>query len=102
MKEIETARHRQNQHQEKRRHTISSLGRSIDAPYQKWPDYNYTEGEGFEYSYWEHDDWLPILEKLGEEMSVEKFTEPDDLADVVVFMLTRPDKIWLNEIHIDR
>ena len=43
-----------------------------------------------------------MFAKAGEEMPTDKFTEPDDLADVIVFMLTRPDKIWLNEIHIDR
>jgi short-subunit dehydrogenase len=31
---------------------------------------------------------------------VEKFTNPDDLAEVVAFILTRPEKIWLNEVHI--
>ena len=43
-----------------------------------------------------------MFAKAGEEFSTERFTEPNDLADVVVFMLTRPSKIWLNEIHVDR
>lgn len=40
--------------------------------------------------------------KAGEEFSTESFTEPKDLADVVVFMLSRPEKIWINEIQISR
>lgn len=41
-----------------------------------------------------------MFAKAGDNFEVEKFTNPDDLADVVVFMLTRPDKIWLNEVHV--
>jgi short-subunit dehydrogenase len=41
-----------------------------------------------------------MFTKAGDDFPVEKFTNPDDLADVIVFMLTRPDKIWLNEVHI--
>jgi len=41
-----------------------------------------------------------MFKKAGEDFSSERFTEPDDLADVVVFMLTRPKKIWLNEVHV--
>jgi short-subunit dehydrogenase len=41
-----------------------------------------------------------LFAKAGDNMSTENFTNPDDLADVVVFMLTRPEKIWLNEVHI--
>ena len=41
-----------------------------------------------------------LFTKAGDDFPVEKFTNPDDLADVVVFMLTRPDKIWLNEVHV--
>jgi short-subunit dehydrogenase len=41
-----------------------------------------------------------LFAKAGDDFPVEKFTNPDDLADVVVFMLTRPDKIWLNEVHV--
>lgn len=41
-----------------------------------------------------------MFKKSGEDFSSDKFTEPSDLADVIVFMLTRPEKIWLNEVHI--
>lgn len=41
-----------------------------------------------------------MFKKAGEEFSLDRFTEPDDLADVIAFMLSRPKKIWLNEVHI--
>ncbi|MFZ1250075.1 MAG: SDR family oxidoreductase [Candidatus Microsaccharimonas sp.] len=41
-----------------------------------------------------------MFEKGGEAMPLEKYTEPDDLAQVIVFILTRPQKLWLNEVHI--
>lgn len=41
-----------------------------------------------------------LFAKAGEKMPLEKYTNPDDLADVVVFMLTRPRKIWLNEVRV--
>lgn len=33
-------------------------------------------------------------------MPVEKFTDPADLADVVVFMLSRPSKIRLHDVRV--
>ena len=41
-----------------------------------------------------------LFAKVGENVPLEKFTKPEDLAQVVVFMLSRPDKIWLNEVHV--
>jgi short-subunit dehydrogenase len=41
-----------------------------------------------------------MFAKAGDDFSTETFTDPNDLADVVVFMLTRPDRIWLNEVHV--
>lgn len=41
-----------------------------------------------------------MFAKAGETMPVEKYTNPDDLSDVVVFMLSRPPKIWLNEVRV--
>jgi len=41
-----------------------------------------------------------MFEKTGEEVPREKFTPPEDLAETIAFMLTRPDKIWLNEVHV--
>lgn len=41
-----------------------------------------------------------MFEKTGEEVPREKFTPPEDLAETIAFMLTRPDQIWLNEVHV--
>ncbi len=41
-----------------------------------------------------------MFDKAGESMDLDKYTNPDDLADVVAFMLTRPPKIWINELHV--
>jgi len=41
-----------------------------------------------------------MFNKAEEAMPLEKYTNPDDLAEVVLFMLTRPAKIWLNEVQI--
>lgn len=41
-----------------------------------------------------------MFSKAGEEMPLEHYTDPNDLADVVTFMLTRPPKLWLNEVRV--
>lgn len=41
-----------------------------------------------------------MFAKADEAMQLEKYTNPDDLAEVVLFMLTRPAKLWLNEVQI--
>jgi len=41
-----------------------------------------------------------MFAKAGESMPLEKYTDPEDLADVIVFMLTRPPKLWLNEVRV--
>lgn len=43
-----------------------------------------------------------MFEKAGEDFPVETFTEPDDLADVVAFMLSRPKKLWINEVRVEK
>ncbi len=43
-----------------------------------------------------------MFKKAGDDFSTESFTEPDDLADVIVFMLNRPEKLWINEIRIEK
>jgi NADP-dependent 3-hydroxy acid dehydrogenase YdfG len=43
-----------------------------------------------------------LFEKAGDDFPVESFTEPDDLADVIAFMLNRPKKLWINEIRIEK
>ncbi len=43
-----------------------------------------------------------MFEKAGEDFPVETFTEPDDLADVVAFILSRPKKLWINEVRVEK
>ncbi|MFT4532474.1 MAG: short-subunit dehydrogenase [Candidatus Saccharimonadales bacterium] len=43
-----------------------------------------------------------MFEKAGDKPPVETFTEPEDLADVIAYILSRPDKLWVEEIRIDR
>ena len=42
-----------------------------------------------------------MFAKAGEEVPNHIFTEPDDLAAVVVFMLSRPAKLWLLEVRVE-
>lgn len=45
-----------------------------------------------------------MFNKTGEEFSEEKlnsFISPADLAEVVVFMLSRPEKIWLHDVRVE-
>ncbi|MFW8594000.1 SDR family NAD(P)-dependent oxidoreductase [Cribrihabitans neustonicus] len=42
-----------------------------------------------------------MFAKAGEDVPNEIFTEPDDLADVVVFMLSRPPKLWMHEVRVE-
>ncbi|MEM6461860.1 MAG: SDR family oxidoreductase [Pseudomonadota bacterium] len=42
-----------------------------------------------------------MFAKAGEDVPNEIFTEPDDLADVVVFMLSRPRKLWMHEVRVE-
>lgn len=41
-----------------------------------------------------------MFSKAGDDFPVDKFTDPDDLAEVIEFMLSRPAKLWLNEVHV--
>lgn len=42
-----------------------------------------------------------MFEKTGEKVPSEKFTDPTDLAEVIVYMLSRPEKIWLHEVRVE-
>ncbi|UCG95819.1 MAG: SDR family oxidoreductase [archaeon] len=43
-----------------------------------------------------------MFEKAGEEnVPTEKFTNPADLADVVAYMLSLPEKIWLHDVRVE-
>lgn len=41
-----------------------------------------------------------ILEKAGDSINMDEFTEPADIAETIAFMLTRPPKLWLHEVRI--
>ncbi len=43
-----------------------------------------------------------MFAKVGENVSTENFTNPADLADVVAYILSRPAKIWLYDVRLDR
>ncbi len=42
-----------------------------------------------------------MFEKSGEHFDQDKFISPEDLADVIVFMLSRPPKIWLHDVRVE-
>ncbi len=42
-----------------------------------------------------------MFAKAGEAVPNHIFTEPDDLADVVVFMLSRPAKLWMHDVRVE-
>lgn len=42
-----------------------------------------------------------MFAKAKEDVPNHIFTEPEDLADVVVFMLSRPPKIWLHDVRVE-
>lgn len=42
-----------------------------------------------------------MFEKTREKVPLEKFTDPADLAEVIVYMLSRPAKIWLHEVRVE-
>ncbi len=42
-----------------------------------------------------------MFAKAGEDVPNHIFTEPEDLADVVVFMLSRPAKLWMHEVRVE-
>lgn len=41
-----------------------------------------------------------ILQKAGDKISDEEFTEPADIADLICYMLSRPLKMWLHEVKV--
>jgi NADP-dependent 3-hydroxy acid dehydrogenase YdfG len=42
-----------------------------------------------------------MFKKTGEHFEQEKFIDPQDLADVLIFMLTRPPKLWLHDVRVE-
>lgn len=42
-----------------------------------------------------------MFSKAGEHFNQEKFIKPEDLADVIIFMLSRPPQIWLHDVRVE-
>ncbi len=42
-----------------------------------------------------------MFSKVGDNPPLEKFINPSDLAEVVVFMLSQPPKIWLHDVRVE-
>ena len=42
-----------------------------------------------------------MFHKTGDQPPLEKFTNPADLADAIVYLLSRPKKIWIHEIRVE-
>lgn len=42
-----------------------------------------------------------MFAKAGEDVPNDIFTEPGDLADVVIFMRSRPAKLWMHDVRIE-
>ena len=42
-----------------------------------------------------------MFNKTGEHFNQEKFIKPEDLADVIIFMLFRPSGVWLHDVRIE-
>ena len=42
-----------------------------------------------------------MFNKVGEHFDQGKLIKPEDLADVIVFMLSRPPQIWLHDVRVE-
>jgi NADP-dependent 3-hydroxy acid dehydrogenase YdfG len=42
-----------------------------------------------------------LFNKSGEHFDQNKFIDPESLADVVIFMLSRPSRIWLHDVRVE-
>jgi len=42
-----------------------------------------------------------MFNKTGEHFNQEKFIKPEELANVIIFMLTRPSGIWLHDVRVE-
>lgn len=51
---------------------------------------------------WIYQSWTntQMFNKTWEDFPTEKFTDPVDLADVVAYMLSLPEKIWLHDVRV--
>jgi NADP-dependent 3-hydroxy acid dehydrogenase YdfG len=42
-----------------------------------------------------------LLDKAGDRIQIDNYSDPKDIAETIVFMLSRPEKIWLHEVRIE-
>ena len=42
-----------------------------------------------------------MFSKTTEDFPVQKFTDPKDLANVIVYMMSLPEKIWIHDVRIE-
>ena len=42
-----------------------------------------------------------IFSKTGDSVDTSKGSKPEDLADVIIFMLSRPPQIWLHDVRVE-
>jgi len=42
-----------------------------------------------------------MFRKTGEKFNQDHFIQPEDLAEVIVFMLSRPSQIWLHDVRVE-
>ena len=43
-----------------------------------------------------------MFSKAGDNLPVEEFTEPEDLADLVAYMINSPDKLIIQDVRVDK
>jgi len=43
-----------------------------------------------------------MFQKTGDIFSIENFTNPSDLANVIAYMLSSPEKIWLHDVRVEK
>ncbi len=43
-----------------------------------------------------------MFAKSGDDFDTQNFTKPEDLADVIAYMLSQPDKIWLHDVLVGK
>jgi NADP-dependent 3-hydroxy acid dehydrogenase YdfG len=43
-----------------------------------------------------------MFEKTWETFPTDNFTNPSDLADIIAYMLSRPDKIRLHDVRVEK
>lgn len=41
-----------------------------------------------------------LLDRAGDKINTDEFTDPADIAETICFMLSRPPKIWLHDVRI--